>query len=202
MARTAATPEQRAQIREQIRQAAAAVYEEKGAAGTSARAIAVKAGVSVGTLYSYYANLPDLMRSLWAEPVAEEMERLRAAITETNDPLDSLQLLLKGYADFAFRRPDILKGALLFVRQDDGSALPPAPAAVEFQQMLIETIQTGQKTGQIKQGPADQMAHTLWAGVHGALALPINIESLDFGPPTQLVDDMIALLLESIQAKA
>lgn len=200
MARTAATPEQRAQIREKIRAAAAAVYEEKGAAGTSARAIAVKAGVSVGTLYSYYANLPDLMRSLWAEPVAEEIERLRAATAETHDPLDALQLLLKGYAAFAFRRPDILKGAFLFVRQGDGSALPPAPASVEFERMLIDTIEAGQKTGQIKQGPADQMARTLWAGVHGALALPINIESLDFGEPAQLVDDMVAMLLGSLKA--
>ncbi len=198
MARTAATPEQRAQIREQIRVAAAAVYEEKGMAGTSARAIAVKAGVSVGTLYSYFANLPDLMRSLWAEPVEEEMVQLRAAISETTDPLDAVQLLLKGYASFAFRRPDVLKGAFLFVRQDDGSPLPPAPASVEFQRMLIDAIEAGQKTGQIKSGPADQMARTLWAGVHGALALPINIESLDFGPPTQLVDDMIETLMGSI----
>eukprot|EP00439_Symbiodinium_sp_Y106_P089174 s1_g1710.t1 len=200
MARTAATPEQRAQIREQIRAAAAAVYEEKGMTGTSARAIAIKAGVSVGTLYSYFANLPDLMRSLWAEPVEEEMVRLRASIAEAADPLEAIQLLLNGYASVAFRRPDILKGAFLFVRQDDGSPLPPAPASVEFQQMLIDAIEAGQKAGLFKQGPADQMARTLWAGVHGALALPVNIESLDFGPPKQLVDDMIAMLMDSLKA--
>ncbi len=199
MARTAATPEQRAQIRDQIRAAAADVYEEKGAAGTSARAIAVKAGVSVGTLYSYFANLPDLMRSLWTEPVEEEMVRLRASIAHTTDPLDVVELLLTGYADFAFRRPDILKGAFLFVRKDEGSPMAPAPATVEFEQMLIDAIQAGQKSGQIKPGPAGQMAHTLWAGVHGALALPVNIESFDFGSPKQLVDDMTALLLESIK---
>lgn len=200
MARTAATPEQRAQIREQIRLAAAAVYDEKGVEGTSARAIAVKAGVSVGTLYSYYANLPELMRSLWAEPVAEEMVRLRAAVNDTTDPLGRLQVLLDGYANLAFDRPDILRGAFLFVgRATQETSLPPAPAAVEFEQMLCDAILAGQKTGLIKPGPANQMAHMLWAGVHGALALPINIESLDFGSPKQLVADMISTLMESIK---
>jgi AcrR family transcriptional regulator len=201
MARTAATPEQRAQIREQIRLAAAAVYDEKGVEGTSARAIAVKAGVSVGTLYSYYANLPELMRSLWAEPVTEEMVHLRAAVNDTTDPLGRLQVLLDGYANLAFDRPDILRGAFLFVgRATQATALPPAPAAVEFEQMLREAVQQGQMAGQFKQGNTQHMAHQLWAGVHGALALPINIESLDFGSPKQLVADMITMLLESIKA--
>ena len=200
MARTAATPEQRAQVREQIRLAAAAVYEEKGMEGTSARAVAVKAGVSVGTLYSYYANLAELMRSLWAEPVAEEMARLRATVELIADPLQALQTLLEGYANFAFGHPDILRGAFLFVGQaTQETALPPAPAAFEFEHLLRDTILAGQKTGQIKPGPADQMAHMLWAGVHGALALPINIESLDFGSPKQLVADMTSTLMESIK---
>lgn len=201
MARTAATPEQRAQVREQIRLAAAAVYEEKGVEGTSARAIAVKAGVSVGTLYSYYANLPELMRSLWAEPVAEEMVHLRAAVNDTTDPLGRLQVLLDGYANLAFDRPDILRGAILFVgRPTQETALPPAPAAVEFEQMLREAVLAGQKNGQIRPGPAAQIAHQLWAGVHGALALPINIESLDFGSPKQLATDMITMLMANIKA--
>jgi len=199
MPRTAATPEQRAQAREQIRRAAVEVYDEKGMEGTSARAIAVKAGVSVGTLYSYYANLPELMRSLWAEPVAEEMVHLRVAVEATPDPLRALRALLEGYANFAFDNPDILRGALLFVGRVQDTALAPAPAAVEFDQMLRDAILAGQKTGQIKPGPAAQIAHQLWAGVHGALALPINIESFDFGSPKQVVADMITMLLESIK---
>ncbi len=199
MPRPAATSEQRAHIRDRIHRAAVAVYEEKGMEGTSARAIAVEAGVSVGRLYSYYANLPDLMRSLWAEPVEEEMIRLRAKVGTISDPLETLRLLLNGYADFAFRRPDILKGAFLLVRTDQGSALPPAPAADEFERLLGDAVLAGQKTGQIKQGEAGKIAHRLWAGVHGALALPINVESLDFGSPKLLVADMITMLLESIK---
>ncbi|WOF73602.1 TetR/AcrR family transcriptional regulator [Parvibaculaceae bacterium PLY_AMNH_Bact1] len=199
MPRTAATPEQRAQVRDQIRRAAVEVYEDKGIEGASARAIAVKAGVSVGTLYSYYANLPDLMRSLWAEPVADEMVRLRATIDAIADPLQALQAILEGYAAFALDNPDILRGAFLFVGRGQETGLGPAPAAVEFKQMLCDTVLAGQKAGQIKSGPAEQIAHQLWAGVHGALALPINIESLDFGSPKQMVTDMITMLMASIK---
>ncbi len=199
MPRPAATPEQRAQIQEQIRQAAKEVYEEKGIGGTSARAIAVKAGVSVGTLYSYYANLPELMRSLWAEPVAEEMVRLRAMVKATADPAEAVEVLLKGYAGFALANPDILRGAFLFVGQEQKTGLGPAPAAVEFKQMLCDAVIAGQKNGQIRADSPEQIAQQLWAGVHGALALPINIESLDFGSPKQLVADMITMLMGSIK---
>ncbi len=200
MPRTAATPEQRLQTRDKIRAAAAAVYEEKGAAGASARAIAIKAGVSVGTLYSYYANLPELMRSLWAEPVAEEMDRLRTAVQASTDALDAIRLLLEGYGELGLARPDILRGAFLFVRQGDASTLPPAPAALEFEHLLRDAVQQGQMSDQIKSGNPQQIAHQLWAGVHGALALPINIESLDFGPAEEMATTMIEALIESIKA--
>jgi len=40
----------------------------------------------------------------------------------------------------------------------------------------------------------------VWAGVHGALALPINVESLDFGPAEDMVETMVMTLMESIKA--
>ena len=60
MPRPALTEEQRRETRRQIRQAASDMYAENGLSDISARAIAKRAGVSVGTIYSHFANLTDL----------------------------------------------------------------------------------------------------------------------------------------------
>ena len=75
MARPTHTPEQKAAIRQQIRSAASALYAQDGLKVT-ARRVAEEAGVSVGTIYSYFGSLSDLMQSLWREP----LRRLVAAI--------------------------------------------------------------------------------------------------------------------------
>jgi len=200
MARTPATPEQRLHLRNKIRDAAVAVYAEQGVAGTSARAIALKAGVSVGTLYSYYSSLPDLMRSLWAEPVEEEFERLRAVVKENADPLKRIHALLNGYLSFALDRPDIFKSAFLYVRQDNIPQSPPPAAALEFHALLREAVQEGQAAGEIKPGNSAHIAQQMWAGVHGALALPVNVEGLEFGPAEEMATRMIKTLMDAIKA--
>ena len=101
MPRPAATPEQRERQRRRIRQAASEIYAENGPLGVSARAIAQRAGVSTGTLYSYFANLPDLMRSLWMEPVTEAGRELEAVAKAHRSPVKRIQALLTGYVEFA-----------------------------------------------------------------------------------------------------
>ena len=67
MARPAASPEQRDRQRGRIRRAAAEVYAENGLLGVTARAVAQRAGVSTGTIYSYFDGLQGLMRSIESE---------------------------------------------------------------------------------------------------------------------------------------
>ena len=77
MPRPALTEEQRRATRRRIRRAASELYAEAGLSRISARAVAERAGVSVGTLYTHFDNLTDLMRSLWRAPVARLYEEMR-----------------------------------------------------------------------------------------------------------------------------
>ena len=82
MGRPAATDAQRDEQRNRIRRAAAELYQEGGTPALSVRAIARRAGVSTGLLYSYFTDLSELLRSLWLRPVAEfgrEVDALAAA---------------------------------------------------------------------------------------------------------------------------
>ncbi|MCG8592109.1 MAG: TetR/AcrR family transcriptional regulator [Proteobacteria bacterium] len=201
MPRPAATPEQRERQRRRIRQAASEIYAENGPLGVSARAIAQRAGVSTGTLYSYFANLPDLMRSLWMEPVTEAGRELEAVAKAHRSPVKRIQALLTGYVEFARANPDVFRGALLFVRPP---SLPKPEALplhdLPFHRLLCTAIREGQLRGKIRRGNAEEMAQLLWAGLHGALALPINMDAYEIVPQEKLTAAMIRALMRSIEA--
>lgn len=162
----------------------------------SARAIAKRAGVSVGTLYTYYENLPDLMQSLWQEPVDRLVVRLDAVAEATPDPIDRIRALLEGYAEFARRQHAVYRGAFLFVRSDSMKKPEKRPLdEAPFHRLLKSAIMEGQSTGRVRAGDPDAVAQMLWAGLHGSLALPVNIDRFAFDPPERLAQTMIDALM-------
>ena len=201
MPRKPATPEQRLELRRRIRQAAEEVYVEKGLQGVSARAIAKRAGVSPGTLYLHFENLEDLMRSLWTEPVARANERLERIAKSRRDPLRRIRALLEAYVAFARENPMVYRRVILFVRPETQPSPERRPLS-EFpiHALLCEAIREGQERGQIRAGNPRPMAQVLWASLHGALGLPINVDGAAFDPPEKLARATIRLLLRAIEA--
>ena len=201
MARPAATPEQREEQRQRIRRAAVEVHAEKGLQGVSVRAIAQRAGVSTGTLYGYYANLQELMRSLWLEPVAEAMRELEAIAARHRRPLRRIRALLEGVAAFAAARPEVFQRAILSVRPEPLPADEVRPLdELPLHRLLRDAVREGQLRGEIRRGDPDELAQLLWAGLHGALALPVNADLFALRPAEELAPPMIRLLLRSIEA--
>lgn len=201
MPRPALTDEQRRQTRRRIRQAAAQLYAENGITDISARAIAKSAGVSVGTLYSYFENLTELMQSLWKEPVARWLSRLEALSSDIDDPRQRLRALLESYAGFATIEHGVYRGAFLFVRPD--SLEKPDKLDLEhdrFATLLRNAIREGQQQGQFRNGNPSSLAQTLWAGMHGAIALPANLDRLAFDSAEQLSSNMVELLMQWLEA--
>ena len=200
MPRKPATPEQRREVRRRIRQAAADVFVEEGIPGLSARAIAERAGVSTGTLYLYFDNLEDLMRSLWTQPVARANEHLEEIAKSQREPLRRLRALLERYIEFARENPVVYRRVVMFVRSETAPTPEKQPLR-EFPiyDLLRSALREGQERGQIRSGDARQMAQVLWASLHGALSLPINIDRAALDPPERLARATVRLLLDSIK---
>lgn len=203
MARPALTEEQRRETRRNIRRAAARLYAENGLAEISARAIAEQAGVSVGTLYSYFDNLTELMQSLWKEPVSRLITELEVALDGTENPLRKLQLLLDAYGRFAIEHHNVYRGAFLYVRPE--AHQKPTQVSLEddrffnlFQKAVIE----GQEQGLVRAGEPAVLAQTLWGGMHGAIALPLNLDRVALAPPQEAVQQMSEALIEWISAQS
>ena len=200
MARPKATPEQREKVRRSIQAAAAEIHRKEGITGISARAVATKAGVSVGTIYSYFGDLTGLMQSLWTGRVSVMEDQFRAQAAEIADPAERLAALLKTYLEFGIDQAALYRGALMFVR----------PAALEtpdkqplsefaFPTLLRAAIVEGQSDGRIVGGDPDTLTQLLWSGVHGVLALPVNMDRLDLTPAETLVGDAVEGLMRMVR---
>jgi AcrR family transcriptional regulator len=203
MARPPATESQKDAVRSKIRQAAVNLYREQGITNITARAIAVRAGVSVGTIYKHFGNLSELARTLWQGPVERFEQSLEEQAARQSDPLLRLQELLEGYLDFAEQNAELYRGAFLFVRPPN-EAKPDKEAITTsvFAKLLIEALEQGQREGAVLAGDAVEQAQLLWAGVHGAIALPTNLDRLQWqltdmrGP---LLDGLLRMVSISVR---
>ena len=201
MARPKASPEQRAQVRASIQHAAAELYRGEGIAAISARAVATKAGVSVGTIYSYFGDLTGLMQSLWTGRVSEVEDSFRALAAQHQNPLARIEALLRAYLDFGIDQAVLYKGALMFVRP--AAQEPPEKQSLSgfaFPTLLREAIVAGQANGQVVSGDPDTLTQILWSGVHGALALPVNLDRLDLKATRDISSEIITALMRTVQA--
>lgn len=201
MARPKATPEQRAEVRRSIQRAAADLYREEGLAAISARAVAKKAGVSVGTIYSYFGDLAGLGRSLWEGRVARQEQVFRDVAERHADPLARIEALLTSYLLFGIEQHEIYRSVLLFVRPDS-MGVPDKRHLSEFAfpTLLAQALKDGQSAGQIIAGDPADLAQVLWSGVHGAIALPINLSRVDLKSVEEMKDITVDALLRMVQA--
>lgn len=199
MARKPATEEERRNTKKRIRQAAAEVFREKGISGVTARAIAAKADVSVGKIYSYFGSLTDLMQSLWMIPVRDALSRLETVAAENPDPKERLDALIDAYIDFADSNPELYRSALLFVRPADFDPPEAQPLeAAPFSSLLIETIVAGQKEKKIRAGDPAVLAQMIWAGIHGCFAAKVNFDRIEFQDSADLAGEMKKILTNQL----
>ena len=200
MARPKASPEQRAEVRRSIQQAAVELYRAEGLAGVSARAVAKKAGVSVGTIYSYFGDLKGLGQSLWEPQIAQLEHELREVAAQHKTPLARIEALLRAYLAFGIEQSELYRNALMFVRPTSAEQ-PPKQSLNDFTfpTLLLAAIQQGQAAGRVIAEDPEVLVQILWSGVHGALALPVNMDRLALASAASVSATTVLGLMRVIQ---
>ncbi|MEM7100145.1 MAG: TetR/AcrR family transcriptional regulator [Pseudomonadota bacterium] len=199
MPRPALTEQQRQQIRRKIRAAAAEIFAEVESGQITARALAERAGVSVGTVYAHFGNLNEVFQSLWRRPAGRLVVDLKEISTTREDPSVKLRRMLQSYVDFANSHASVFRNAFLYVRPEHQT--PPPQVALQddqFFQLFRGVVAAGQDEGLFRPGDPDTITQTVLSAVHGALALPINWHRLALDDsktlPVQMIDAMLEWL--------
>jgi AcrR family transcriptional regulator len=202
MARPALTDDQKREIRHNIRAAASELHAKNGMKDISARAIAETAGVSVGTIYSHFGNLAELMQSLWKQPAKVMFQGMEDVASREADPETRLRGLFQVYIDFAQTNEAVYRGAFMYVRPEGHEK--PEKVALEDDRLfslIQQAITDGQRQGVFRQGDPQEITQTMWSGVHGAVALPTKFQRLKLDESRDRVYRMLELLMEWLKIR-
>ncbi len=165
------------------------------------RDVIEEADISIGTFYKYFENRADLAQTLWAEPVGRLRDDMQASVDAAAGPEEKVRTLLNHYVTFALENDRLFRSAFLLVRDEANRPQDPQELDEEtFYSNLCAAFCEGQETGQFKPFDPHMMAQIFWAGIHGSLALPINLDRYEFEAPEVLSAHMIEALMQLVGA--
>ena len=165
-------------VRTKILDAARTLFASEGYEGVSMRAVAEKIEYSPTLIYQYFKDKETLIKELCYADFGTLAERLNGML-EVADPIESLRQCGREYVKFAIAYPNHYR--LMFmtplpVRGDKAEREErqgkPETDAYAF---LVMLVQKAAGAGALRDANADAnlVAQTLWAGLHGVIALEI-----------------------------
>ena len=178
-------------------EAAKDIVKKEGARALNARSITSKAGCALGSLYTAYADLDDLIIHMNSETLSRLGDELSSEIEGETDPEETLRKLAVGYVEFA--RNNFPLWNTLF----DYAALSTndVPEWHEKEQsLLVDFIKRPvmELSPGISEEEVETRARTLFAAVHGIVAFSLQnrfiglIESELEPEVLRFVDQMLA----------
>jgi len=137
----------------------------------SVRAVALRAGVSVPSIYLHFADKQALLDAV-CEQVFEALHvRLQAASEGAADPFAALRAQGNAYVHFALENPEHYRIVMMAKHTPTAEAADRAIAGGAFGH-LVESVRQCTELG-VYTGDPVEVALGLWAAAHGVAALLI-----------------------------
>lgn len=186
--------------REEILDAALRLFAQYGLYGVSTRQIASAVGISQPTLYAYFPSKHDLAAALHDRAFTDLHARLVASLAQPRTR-DGFRVALRIYVDFGLDNPDAYR--LAFMLEDplgrtprpDEHAVPPAAHAT-FGVMRTWVGELHAK-GLASSDDPERLAQSLWAALHGLVALLLARPQFPWVEWETLIQGHIDLLLNA-----
>ncbi len=172
--KTQAKPYHHGDLKNALIKAGLEILTSEGYAALSLRKVARNAGVSHTAPYNHFANKEALIGGIAAEGFSRLTCSMESAMALYPDnPYRQLSEIGWGYVRFALENPDHLhvmfsnSGGAALIRQIDHELGDPF-------EILLQTIEACQASGDVVEGDPLQLAFAAWAMVHGTAVLLIN----------------------------
>lgn len=167
----------RKEMRDAILSAARSLIEQDGVHGLSMRAVAREIGYSPAALYEYFPSKEKVCCALYFEGAGGLAARMRSAL-ESAGPGAShhqrMRVLAIAYRAYALEQPELYQlafgGAVAEFTPDEDELESGKEAFL----VLVGAAQSGVESGEFQQMPAEAIALSCWAGVHGFVLLELS----------------------------
>ena len=189
---------QKESIREEILDAARALFVKDGYEHVSIRKIADRIEYSPGTIYLYFHDKAEILDRICEETFARLAQRMHAINADPSNPLDGLKRGLRTYIQFGIDNPHHYIVAFVQAKQIPRDHQPKAGARC-FDN-LRAAVKRCVEAGQLNCEDVEEISQALWAGAHGVTTLLIT-SSFPFIEQNRLVDRVVHILIEGIRKR-
>ncbi|MFC3077383.1 TetR/AcrR family transcriptional regulator [Phenylobacterium terrae] len=175
-------------VRTQLLRAARQILEEEGKEALNLRAISLRAGVALGTIYHHYGSKHALLAGLAVEGFEELARRMREALAARGE---ASGLRATGYAYIAFLcdRPALYR--LMFEAVDQGRTPEVLEAEDRAFQVIAESIPIG-AVRPTSPKVAEHVSMAIWAWGRGIAAVGFSRGAPGEPPRRSAVDSALA----------
>ena len=194
---------------QELLDAALALFVEKGFAATRSDEVAVRAGVSKGTLYLYYPSKEELLKAVIQQNLAQLIAEGSGMADEFEGPTaELLTVLLRTWWDRVGNTPagGIHKIMMSEVRNFPEMAQFYRDEVIQpANDLLMRTLRRGIERGEFRDLPVEEVAHALYAPLifmalhkHSFGACPAEGMNID---PDRVIATHIDLALHGLLKK-
>jgi AcrR family transcriptional regulator len=187
---------------EEILCAARELFLEHGVENVSTRQIAARVGISQTALYVYFKSKEGMLDRLVDAALRKLGAALDAVDAGCSDPVDFLRSNFREYIRFGLENPDEYR--LVFMLRDGRKK--PRPTAHDHNPIgdalfdsLKSRIERGVASGKLRCLKTSLgAAQSVWAAIHGLVALRLAYPDFDWIPIDELIDGHVDMLLHGI----
>lgn len=193
--RTPAVAARLAAQRDAIFRAAVAVLSESGYQGLTIAAVAKRAGVATGSVYSHFSGKSDLMVAVFREIVGGEVEAVNAAAGPGKRATERIAAVIETFARRAMRNPKLAYTLLA----------EPVDAAVDVERLIFRRAFADAFAAAVADGVTDgelepQNVPLAAASLVGATAEVLTGPLASGGDDPTVVDDLVRFALTAVGA--
>lgn len=180
-------------LRQALIDGARQILAERGHDQFSLNEVARRAGVSTAAPYRHFSSRDDLLAAVAEQGYSTLFENLERATANAADPSERILRLGGAYVRFAHDHPDLF--VTMFRSRPGGEASVVAFSCFD---LLLHAVRDAQDSGAIPDSPANLMARSIWATLHGLAVLHLQRPHEHFGmaePPESLAASSLSILL-------
>lgn len=189
-------------LRQEILDAARALFVRQGYENVSMRKIAEKIDYSPTTIYLHFKDKEELMFAVCEETFRSLVQELAAVEKGTKDPVEALKKGLIAYVDFGLRHPQHYLISFVIPHEhghDSSRYVSPEATGMKAFAFLARGIQECIRQKKFRAVDVAVASQSLWAAVHGVTSLLIVHKDFPWAKKETLVETVIDAAVRALK---